>query len=122
MSYKENIITRHHIKIHDDDIVTDLVIVCVLLAILITMLVLHKCSAIERPVMCCNVRRPNEDMIHVVEDEELLSSVAGMAALLACMKRQDTPPPSYEDPPSYHVALQMEIELTKRELKVPGSS
>ena len=54
-------------------------------------------------------------MIHVVEDEELLSSVAGMAALLACMKRQDTPPPSYEDPPSYHVALQMEIELTKRE-------
>ena len=90
-------------------------IVCVGLAIMITMLVLHKCSKIERPVTCCNVRRPNEDMIHVVEDEELLSSVAGMAALLACMKRQDTPPPSYEDPPSYHVALQMEIELTKRE-------
>ena len=89
-------------------------IVCVGLAIMVTMMVLHKSLKIERPIRCCKLRR-NEDMVHVVEAEESVSSVAGMTAVLACMKRQDTPPPSYEDPPSYHVALQMEIELTKRE-------
>jgi hypothetical protein len=34
------------------------------------------------------------------------------------MKRNDTPPPPYEDPPTYNVAVQMEIEFTKYELKV----
>ena len=41
-----------------------------------------------------------------------------MAAVFACLKKKETPPPPYEDPPSYDVALQMEIKLTKRELKV----
>ena len=43
-----------------------------------------------------------------------------MAAVLAHMKRKDSPPPPYEDPPYYDVAVQMEIVLTKR--NVPGSS
>ena len=41
-----------------------------------------------------------------------------MAAVFDCLKRKETPPPPYEDPPSYNIALQMKIELTKRELKV----
>ena len=94
LSYKENI-TRHHIQIHDDhdDDITSLVVVCVGLAIMILMLVLHKCSQDDRSRSCSNFRRMDEDMIHVV----------------------DTLPPPYEDPPSYDVAVQMEIELTKRD-------
>jgi hypothetical protein len=36
-------------------------------------------------------------------------------------KRGYTPPPPYEDPPSYDVAVQMEIELTKNKrcVRVP---
>ena len=105
---------------HDDDL-TSLVIVCVGIALVIVMLVLHKCSQDDRPVRCCNFRRENVDMIQVVNEEESGSSVAGMAAVLARMKRKDSPP-TYEDPPSYHVALQMEIEWTKRDLNVSDSS
>ena len=123
LSYNKNI-TRHHIRIHEDndDDVTSLVIVCAGLALMIVMIVLHKCTQDDRPVRCCNFRRENEDMIYVVNEEESGSGVAGMAAVLARMKRKDSPPPPYEDPPSYHFALQMEIELTKRDLNVPVSS
>ena len=114
LSYNKNI-TRHHIRIHEDhaDGVTSLVIVSVGIVLMIVMLVLHKYSQDDR--------RENEDMIQVVEAQEAVSGVAGMAAVLAWMKRKDSPPP-YEDPPSYHVALQMEIEWTKRDLNVPDSS
>ena len=100
-SYKENI-TRHHLKIHDDhdDDITSLAIVCVGLGIMIIMLVLHKCSRDDRPVRCCNSRRENEDMIHIVNAQDPIS-------------RKDTPPPPYEDPPSYHIAVQMEIEMLR---------
>ena len=37
-----------------------------------------------------------------------ISGISGMAAVLSSMKRKDTPPPPYEDPPSYEVAIQME--------------
>jgi hypothetical protein len=40
-----------------------------------------------------------------------------MAAVFARLKRKETPPPPYEDPPSYDVAVQIEIELTKSDLK-----
>ena len=110
LTYNKNI-TRHHIRIgddHDDDI-TSLAIVCVGLGIMIIMLVLHKCSRDDRPVRCCNSRRENEDMIHVVNAQDPIS-------------RKDTPPPPYEDPPSYHIAVQMEIEMCKRDLRVAGPS
>jgi hypothetical protein len=123
LSYKENI-TRHHIKIHDDDDddITSLVVVCVGLGIMIVMLVLHKCSRDDRPAKCCNFRREDEDMIHVVNAEDPVTSVVGMAAVFSKMKRKDTPPPPYEDPPSYHVAVQIEIEMYDRDLRVAGSS
>ena len=74
---------------------------------MIVMLVLHKCSQDDRPVLCCNLRREDEDMIRVLEER---------------INRKDSPPTPYEDPPCYDVAVQMEIVLTKRDLNVPGSS
>jgi hypothetical protein len=64
LSYNKNI-TRHLIVQHDqnDDDVTSLMIVCVGIALMIVMLVLHKCSQDDRPVRCCNLRREDEDMI-----------------------------------------------------------
>ena len=123
LSYSKNI-TRHHIRIHDDhdDDITSLVVICVGLAIMIVMLVLHKCSQDDRSRSCSNFRRMDEDMTHVVNAQEQISGVAGMAAVLVRMKRKDTLPPPYEDPPSYDVAVQMEIELTKRDFKVAGPS
>ena len=59
-------------------------------------------------------------MIHVLESQESGFGVGGMGAVLARMKRKDSSPPPYEDPPSYDVAVQMEIELTNRYLNVPG--
>ena len=114
LSYNKDI-TRHHIRIHDDhdDDVTSLMIVCVGIVLMIVMLVLHKCSQDDRPVRCCNFRREDEDMIQVLEAEESGSGVGG---------RKDSPPPPYEDPPSYNVAVEMEIELKKRDLNVTGSS
>ena len=72
--------------------------------------------------LCWYLKRENEDVVLVVHEEESGSSVAGMADVLACIKRKDSTPPPYEDPPSYHVAVQMEIEMTKRDLTVVGSS
>ena len=119
LSYSKNI-TRHHIRLHDDhdDDITSLVVICVGLAIMIVMLVLHKCSQDDRSRSCSKFRRMDEDMINVVNSQEPISSVAGMAAVFVRMTRKDTPPPPYEDPPSYDVAVQVEIELAMRELKV----
>ena len=89
---------------------------------MIVMLVLHKCSQDDRSRSCSKFRRMDEDMSHVVNTQEQISGVAGMAAVFVRMTRKDTPPPPYEDPPSYNVAVQMEIELTKRDFKVAGSS
>ena len=34
-----------------------------------------------------------------------------MAGVLSGMHRKDTPPPHYQDPPSYHLALQIEVPV-----------
>ena len=47
-----------------------------------------------------------------------ISGISGMAAVLSSMKRKDTPPPPYEDPPSYEVAIQMEAELENNNICV----
>ena len=110
-------ITEHHISInkYQDGDVTTLVIVCMGIAIMIAMMIFHKYLEEGRLVRCCNLRRENED---VVNAQDSVSGVAGMAAVFARLKKKETPPPPYEDPPSYDVAVQMEIELTKSDLKV----
>ena len=42
------------------------------------------------------------------EDPGCEGGAPGMAAVAARMKRKETPPPPYEDPPSYSVAMQMQ--------------
>ena len=62
---------------------------------------------------CCLLKRESEGpAIYIVNPEqaEAVSNVGGMAGVLSGMKRKDTPPPPYEDPPSYHLAVQMETQ------------
>ena len=42
----------------------------------------------------CNLKREHYDMIHVVEAQESVSGVAGMAAVLAWIKRKDSSYPT----------------------------
>ena len=119
LSYDSNN-TEHNIRIHEEhddheDHAISLVIVCVGIVMMFLMMILHKCSEEGRLVRCCNLRRENGDSVH---EQDSVSGVAGMAAVFARLKRKETPPPPYEDPPPYDVAVQMEMELTKRELKV----
>ena len=79
---------------------------------MVVMMILHKCSEEGRLDRCCKLRSE-----YVVSTQEPISNVAGMAAVLTRLKRKDTPPPPYENPPSYNVGLKVEIELTKKDMK-----
>ena len=111
-------ITKHHIEIHSDDghDVSSIVIVGVGIFMMIVMWILHKCSKEDRPVSCCKVQNDSEhsdSVVHIANARPSESTISGLAGVLSQMKRKDSPPPPYEDPPSYHLAVQMEIQLTK---------
>ena len=65
-------------------------------------------SSIILNFRCCSFQRDDEESDpNNREQPEPVPGVGGMVAVLARMKRKDTPPPPYEDPPSYDVAIQI---------------
>ena len=117
-------ITTHHIEIHSDhdDDISSIVIVGVGIVMMIVMWILHKCSKEDRPVSCCKVQNDSEhsdSVVHIAIARPSESTISGLAGVLSQMKRKDSPPPPYEDPPSYHLAVQMEIQLKKSGIEDP---
>eukprot|EP00092_Neocalanus_flemingeri_P035716 GFUD01038887.1.p1 GENE.GFUD01038887.1~~GFUD01038887.1.p1 ORF type:complete len:143 (-),score=35.56 GFUD01038887.1:24-452(-) len=115
LEYDRNI-TKYHAEERDEhgDDLTSIVIVGMGILVMIVMWIFHKYSKEDRSRRCCILKSDDEESdptIFIVNDRptsDPVSGVAGMAAVLARVKKKDTPPP-YEDPPSYDVAMQMQI-------------
>ena len=113
LEHDRNIIKEH---MDDDDNEEDMTYVWIVgLWILVSLFIWihHKYS---KHKMCCSRKIIAEEseppifILHDLESSGSVSGVSGMAAVLSSMKRKDTPPPPYEDPPSYEVAIQLEKE------------
>ena len=106
-SYNNKTITTHHIAIHNDyseEDVRSIIIVCIGLGMIILMYILHKWSKVDGISGRCCVRRVFVDSVPGGRD------TVGTVSIIS-RTRKDSPPPPYEAPPSYTVALQMENEL-----------
>ena len=113
LAYAKNI-TKHQeaMRNSDDNSVVSIIIVCIGL---ILMMITWACTKDGLQVKCrsCRQQHGNLDVSQSSTSVESLSRISGVAAVWTRLQRKDTPPPPYEEPPSYDIALEIENEIQK---------
>ena len=113
LEHHRNIINKHMDDDADEESLSYVWIVGLWILVSLFIWIHHKNA---KQKMCCSRKRSTEEseppifILHDRESSGSVSGVSGMTAVLSSMKRKDSPPPSYEDPPSYEVAIQIERE------------
>ena len=119
LAYAKNI-TKNRADSHngDEDSVASIIIVCIGLLMMMVMWVCTK----DGVQLKCRPRRQEDDpeLVPSSTPAESIPRISGVAAVWTRLQRKDSPPPPYEDPPSYDAALTIENEMQQSNIKCPS--
>ena len=116
LAYANNI-TKHQADSRkgDDDSVASIMIVCIGLLMMMVMWVCTK-DGVQLKCRFCK-QEDDPELVPPRTAGNSISRISGVAAMWTRLQRKDSPPPPYEFPPSYDVALKIENEMHQPNFK-----